>query len=125
MRQILEEGRYEAFKQLSIDTITQVLNSTIFPGLRDKILYSICSTPVTIERETGNTQGAITGWSFINHPIPSVDQIKKISQSVLTPMDDIYQCRQWTFSPSGLPISILTGKLAADAAMKKLNRTHL
>jgi len=118
-RQMLDEDRYEAFKQLCSDTIIQVLNTSIFPGIRDKIRFSLCSTPITIERETGNTQGAVTGWSFANHPIPAVSQTKKITQSVFTPMPDIFQCGQWTFSPSGLPISILTGKLAADAVQKQ------
>ena len=118
-RQMLDEDRYEAFKQLCSDTIIQVLNTSIFPGIRDKIRFSLCSTPITIERETGNTQGAVTGWSFANHPIPAVSQTKKITQSVFTPMPDIFQCGQWTFSPSGLPISILTGKLVADAVQKQ------
>jgi hypothetical protein len=32
----------------------------------------------------------------------------------------VYQAGQWTYSPSGVPISILTGKLAADKAIKDL-----
>jgi phytoene dehydrogenase-like protein len=120
VRQMLEEDRYDTFKQFCIDTIIQVLNTSIFPDFREKILFSLCSTPVTIERETGNTQGAITGWSFTNQPIPAVSQTKRINESVYTPMSDIFQCGQWTFSPSGLPISILTGKLAGDAAQKAL-----
>ena len=31
-----------------------------------------------------------------------------------------YQAGQWTYSPSGLPIAILTGKLAADQVTKEL-----
>ncbi len=35
-------------------------------------------------------------------------------------MEDIYQAGQWTFSPSGLPVAILTGKVTADAVHKSL-----
>jgi hypothetical protein len=43
-----------------------------------------------------------------------------VASSVLTPIPDTYQAGQWTYSPSGLPISILTGKLAADKVLKDL-----
>jgi hypothetical protein len=36
----------------------------------------------------------------------------------------ILQAGQWTFSPSGLPTAILTGKLAADAAQAALKRAR-
>ncbi|HSN58105.1 MAG TPA: hypothetical protein VLR72_01360, partial [Clostridiaceae bacterium] len=76
----------------------------------------ICSTPLTIERLTGNRGGAITGWAFGDHKLPAENRFENISKAVNTPLPDIYQAGQWSFSPSGLPISILTGKLAADAA---------
>ena len=49
-----------------------------------------------------------------------MSQLIKVSTSVLTPVPDTYQAGQWTYSPSGLPISILTGKLAADLILKDL-----
>jgi hypothetical protein len=48
--------------------------------------------------------------------------MQSIKRSIFTPLKDIYQAGQWTFSPSGLPISILTGKLAADKVHKKLHK---
>jgi len=39
---------------------------------------------------------------------------------VLTPVPGVYQAGQWSYSPSGLPISILTGKLAADRIARDL-----
>jgi len=44
----------------------------------------------------------------------------KVTKSVQTLVPDTYQAGQWTFSPSGLPISALTGKLAADGILKDL-----
>ena len=52
--------------------------------------------------------------------MPAESRFKKISKAVLTPAPDIYQAGMWTFSPAGLPVAILTGKLAADLAHKEL-----
>ena len=41
---------------------------------------------------------------------------------VRTPIPGILQAGQWAFSPSGLPTSILTGKLAADEVVKALKK---
>jgi len=36
----------------------------------------------------------------------------------------VYQAGQWTYSPSGLPVSILTGKIAADRVSKALGKSR-
>jgi phytoene dehydrogenase-like protein len=43
-------------------------------------------------------------------------------ESVKTPIPNVYQAGQWTYSPSGLPISIMTGKIAADKVIKELRK---
>lgn len=118
VRHFAETGGYEAFKAYCTDKIQAILGGSIFPGIQDKTLFALCATPMTIERETGNRHGAITGWAFTNAVMPSENRFQKIARSIQTPFEDIYQCGQWSFSPSGLPISILTGKLAADAVKK-------
>lgn len=118
-RQISENGWYEAFKDICAQKIITILDQTIYPGLAGKVIHQFVATPLTLQRLTGNTDGAITGWAFTNHEIPVVHSMPKIAQSVLTPIPHIYQAGQWTYSPSGLPISILTGKLAADQVLKK------
>ncbi|MGL4548669.1 MAG: hypothetical protein ACRCUV_12250 [Eubacterium aggregans] len=45
--------------------------------------------------------------------------MRKITKAVETPFEDILQCGQWTFSPSGLPVSISTGKIAANRCCKR------
>jgi len=112
-------GRYDAFKSLCSEQILDVLERSVFPGLRDHVEFSFCATPLTIERETGNRSGAITGWAFDNDPMPSVSRFQKIRRAVDTPFPHIYQCGHWTFSPAGLPVAIMTGKLAADAVSGK------
>ncbi len=90
------------------------------PGLKAAIIDSFTSTPLTLERISGNSEGAITGWAFTNDVMPAVRSLPGVAKSVLTPIPDVYQAGQWTYSPSGLPISILTGKLVADRILKDL-----
>ena len=119
-RHIEALGWYEQFKKLMADHMIEVLDASIYPGLKAAVIDSFTSTPLTLEKVSGNSEGAITGWAFTNDFIPAVSSLPKVASSVLTPIPDIYQAGQWTYSPSGLPISILTGKLAADRILKDL-----
>ena len=118
-------GWYEEFQRAVRRRMVAVLDGTIYPGLKAAVIDRFTSTPLTIERITGNADGAITGWAFTNDPSPRSASLSKVASSVLTPIPDIYQAGQWTFSPSGLPISILTGKLAADRVLKDLERSRV
>lgn len=120
VQHISDDGGYQDLKDYCTNKIMDVLNRTVFPGISENIEFVLCSTPMTIERETGNSQGAITGWAFTNAEMPAENRFQKIANSIKTPIKDVFQCGQWTFSPSGLPVSILTGKLAADAIHKTL-----
>jgi phytoene dehydrogenase-like protein len=111
-------GWYEDARRLIADRIVALLDSSIYPGLGPAVTDSFTSTPLTIERFAGSHQGAITGWAFTNDRIPAESAMPRIASSVLTPMPNVYQAGQWTFSPSGLPVSIITGKLAADRVIK-------
>lgn len=120
VKKICDENAYEAFKDLVTKKVIDVLNESIYPKLKENVIFAHCSTPFTLERETRNFAGSITGWSFTNKDLPSETNFKKILKSIHTPMEDIYQAGQWTFSPSGLPVAILTGKVTADAVHKSL-----
>jgi phytoene dehydrogenase-like protein len=122
-RQIEEQGWYEAFKRLSEATMVGTLDSSIFPGIKDAILDVFSSTPLTLAQAAGNSEGAITGWAFTNNPIPAESRLPKVMASVRTPIPGVFQAGQWTFSPSGFPTAILSGKLAADQVRKALKRT--
>jgi phytoene dehydrogenase-like protein len=52
--------------------------------------------------------------------MPAVNSLPAVARSILTPIPGVYQAGQWTYSPSGLPISILTGKLAANRVLRDL-----
>lgn len=114
----------DAWKNQCIQTVTELLAS-VLPAMRGKVLYASCATPLTMEQTTGNTDGAITGWAF-GAGNPAEARFAKIARAVRTPWLHVQQAGQWAFSPAGLPVSILTGKLAADAALKSLARgTHV
>lgn len=122
VKHIADMGWYEEFKQVCEEQVIRVLDTSIFPWLSESITDRFSSTPITIERVTGNLQGAITGWSFTNDRIPVENRFPKIAKSVFTPLPGVFQAGQWVFSPSGLPVSVLTGKLAADEVKKELKK---
>jgi phytoene dehydrogenase-like protein len=117
-----QKGWYDAWKDAAKAHMIKLLASSIFPGFAENLSFGLTSSPLTIERFSGNADGAITGWAFSKDGTPAENRFKKIRRAVLTPLADIYQAGQWTFSPSGLPISILTGKVAADLVHQERKR---
>ena len=117
---ISDHGWGEIFNDYLQEKVINVLSSTVYPGLRDKVFESFAATPLTIQKITGNTDGAITGWSFTNDPVPAEGRLIKIGRSVKTPLRNVTQAGQWTYSPSGFPVALITGKLAADRVNKLL-----
>jgi len=119
-RYVADAHWYDEFKTYCEDAMITILSDTVFPELGASVIDRFSSTPLTIERVTSNTDGAITGWAFTNESMPVMHSMGKIGKSIFTPIPDVLQAGQWVFSPSGLPISVLTGKLAADTAAKRL-----
>ncbi|MBI4976636.1 MAG: NAD(P)/FAD-dependent oxidoreductase [Spirochaetes bacterium] len=119
---IREQGWYTEFKKFTGDCMVDTLSASIYPGLRERILDAFSYTPVSIERINGSADGAITGWAF-TCSIPAVHRMQYMTTSIRTPLPDICQAGQWSYSPAGVPIALLTGKLAADRVHKKLRWT--
>lgn len=117
-KKIDEYGWTTELRKFMENLIIDILNDTIFPGFKDKVFDQFSSSPLSVERLTGNTHGAITGWAFTNSYIPAVNKMLKVNNSVKTILPSVFQAGQWTYSPSGFPMSIVTGKLAADRALK-------
>jgi phytoene dehydrogenase-like protein len=121
-RHIQEKGWYEPFKALCEQCMIATLDGSIYPGLQQAVLQQFSSTPLTMARLAGNSEGAITGWSFTNHPMPAESRLPKIMNAITTPVPGVFQAGQWTYSPAGLPVSIITGKIAADRVKKELGK---
>ncbi len=117
-KKIDDHGWTLEIKDFLENTFIRVLDESIFPGIRGKVTDRFSSSPLTIEKFTGNTDGGITGWAFTNPYLPVVTKMLKVAASVDTPIPSVYQAGQWVYSPAGLPISILTGKLASDKVLK-------
>jgi all-trans-retinol 13,14-reductase len=116
-RRVWEAGWYDAFRDHCADAMTAALER-LYPGLAGKVLSRFMTTPVTLEAYTGNSDGAIVGWAFDGAHMPAVHQMQRVARSVLTPIPDVFQAGQWAYSPGGVPMAFLTGKLAAERAVK-------
>jgi len=122
-KHISDCGYYEEFKKHVTQCCIQLLDQGYMKDISKHILKKVVATPLTIAAKTNNTEGSLTGWSFENKPFPVIYEFLKVSKSVLTPFNSIKQAGQWAFNPAGVPVAILTGKLAADAVIKDLKKS--
>ena len=116
------DGWFDEFRIAVESAIVKVVGEKLYPGLEGHIIDRFSSSPLTIEREVGTNGGAITGWAFTGGRLPAVQKIQESTRAVRTALPHVHQAGQWTYSPSGVPIAILTGKLAANAILKALRR---
>ena len=122
VKHIEEVGYYQEFKTFTENYMIEVLSKSIYPGLKDHIIETFSSTPLTFKKRTGSTDGAIIGWGYENKPIPVKRKMSQITRSIRTILPDVYQTGQWSFSPAGVPVAVITGKLAADSTRKYLKK---
>lgn len=108
-----QAGWYDEFIKETETRIIKILSDSVFPMLNEKVTEQFSFSPLSYAKRVGTSEGAITGWSF-REPVPVINKILAANRSVLTPVPSIYQAGQWTYSPAGVPMSILTGKLAAQ-----------
>jgi hypothetical protein len=118
IEKVEKAGWYDELKKAIETQIIDKLSQTIYKGLNQDILFKFSSTPLTIQKLVGSSEGAITGWSFESAP-PVVNTLTDIPKSVLTPIPNIYQAGQWAYSPAGVPIAMLTGWYAAQEIIKR------
>jgi len=114
---ITDAGWYAEFTKEIETKIINILSETVYSELKDNILKQFSFTPMSIKKRVGSSDGAIVGWSF-EKPVPVLNKIQKADKSVITPIPGILQAGQWAYSPAGVPMSILTGKIAADRICK-------
>lgn len=116
-KRIADAGWYPEFKAAMEERIIRVLSGSVYPMLQDKVKGRFSFSPLSYAERVGSSEGAITGWSF-REPVPVVHKIQAANRAVVTPIPSVYQAGQWTYSPAGVPMSILTGKLAARRILK-------
>jgi phytoene dehydrogenase-like protein len=115
---VADAGWYEEFIAEMEEQIIKVLSGSVYPMLKDKVMARFSFSPLSYQNRVGSSEGAITGWSF-QEPVPVIHKIQDANRAVTTPIPSIYQAGQWTYSPAGVPMSILTGKLAARRILKR------
>jgi phytoene dehydrogenase-like protein len=107
----------EEFRERTKEHILDALEGSLYPGLRERILFALSATPLTLNRMFRTSNGAITGWS-LESPAPVPDSLAGIMSAVRTSIPHVHKCGQWSYSPSGVPVAILTGRIAALAMDK-------
>jgi len=117
IKKVEEAGWYDEFKREVEYRILKTLGNSIYPGIEEKTLFRFSSTPLTILRKAGSSEGGIVGWSY-ETPVPVVNNLRKMPSSIKTPIPNVLQTGQWVYSPAGIPTSILTGWLAAQNIAK-------
>ena len=113
-----KDGWYDQFVTEIGNRVIKVITDSVYPWLQDRIMARFSFTPLSIENRISSSEGAITGWSF-QDPVPVVNRIQIADRSVVTPLPSVFQAGQWAYSPAGVPMSILTGKLASNKVLKK------
>ena len=117
VKKIKDANWYDEFKTEVETRMLDTLSNTIYPGLKEKVLFRSSATPLSIETAVGSSEGAIVGWSN-ESTVPVVNELRKMGGSVKTPIPSVYQVGQWVYSPAGLPTAILTGWHAAQNVIK-------
>jgi len=108
---------YDDFKHEAGEAMLDTLEASVYPGLRSKLLFMESASPLTLMDRFATTNGAITGWSMEEKP-PVPRSLAGIGSTAKTAIPGVYRAGQWCYSPSGVPIAILTGKIAAMAIGK-------
>jgi prolycopene isomerase len=105
--------------QKVIDQLSQHLisrASVLVPDLNKRILTKAEATPKTIEKWTGNLQGAAYGWA----QIPGQSGIHRLQRT--TPIPNLFLTGHWTSPGGGIAAVVASGELTAEAIWSKFER---
>jgi len=123
IKNVENAGWYDEVKERLETRILSNLSKTIFKDIERDILFRFSSTPLTINKTSGSSEGAITGWSFEAEP-PVIYKLKDVGKSVLTALPNVYKAGQWAYAPAGVPIAMLTAWHAYQKIIKQSNRKN-
>jgi phytoene dehydrogenase-like protein len=116
-KKVEEAGWLDEFITYIEDKVIQVLSDSVYPMLKDKVMARFSYSPLSIHHRIASSEGAIVGWKF-QPEMPVINRIQIADRAVVTALPKVYQAGQWAYSPAGVPMSILTGKLAANKILK-------
>lgn len=116
-KKVKEVGWLEEFNSEIEELVLKVISESVFPMLKDKVINRFSFSPLSYHNRIASSEGAIVGWEF-QKDMPVINKIQIADRSVITPLPNVYQAGQWAYSPAGVPMSILTGKIAANKILK-------
>jgi len=123
IKKVENAGWYEEFKGRLEERIISNLSKTIFKDIEKDILFRFSSTPLTINKIFGSSEGAITGWSFETEP-PVIYKLTDVGKSVFTALPNVYKAGQWAYAPAGVPIAMLTAWHAYQKILKQSKKNR-
>jgi phytoene dehydrogenase-like protein len=106
--------RTKAYRELKRKVADELIATAekIIPDLSKLIVVRDEATPLTMERYTLNTDGAITGWGEAFYK-------GFFGGSIRTPIRNLFTVGHWSFSMGGISIAMLSGKKAAETILEK------
>ncbi len=116
-RRIRASGWYDEFKKRVEAEFIRTITESIYPDIKDRILFSFSASPASIHERTESSEGSIVGWSF-EGDIPVVTSMFRMADSVKTSLPDVFAAGKWVYSPAGGPTAIMTGRIAARQCLK-------
>jgi len=107
--------RTRAYKELKQKVANELIATAerIIPELSKHIDVMEVATPLTMERYTLNTNGAITGWGESFHK-------GFFGGSIRTPIKNLYTVGHWSFNIGGVASAMLTGKKATELILEEI-----
>lgn len=114
---IRASGWYEDFGKRVEAEFIGLISERLYPGLKDKTLFSFSASPLSIFERVKSSEGSIVGWSF-EEDIPAVTSMFRMADSVKTVLPGVYAAGKWVYSPAGGPTAIMTGRLAAKRCLR-------
>ena len=94
----------------------------IIPGLSKHIVVKEIRTPLDLQRDTGNSEGAFAGWAF------TPELLTRARPAQRSPVPGLYTCGHWSRPTAGVPWVMLSGYNTAGlvyADLRKGGRTFV
>jgi phytoene dehydrogenase-like protein len=96
----------------------------LIPNLGQHIVTPALRTPVDLQRDTGNSEGAFAGWAF------TPELLSRERPSQRTPVPGLYLAGHWTTPTAGVPWVMVSGfntagMVIADARGRKMSPARI
>lgn len=108
----MTKDKYRSKKQEFAEILIR-RSEKFLPSLSSSIDTIETASPLTLEKYTGNSRGAIYGWSQI------VSQSGFRRLGIKTPIKGLYLVGAWTFPGGGISAVIQSGEIAANTIINK------